>query len=88
MLKTELVASKLVTAISHFPPSARLFGGEQTEVPDCLFSLSSKVSCAFGFVCSIDVSVSFCHLKVTIHYSFNESNSFSRYVFIDFFISL
>ena len=59
LLKTELTASKLVTANQHLPSSTEFSGGEKEMVSICLFISKSSVSCGFVFVCSINVSVCF-----------------------------
>ena len=39
MLKTQLVASKLVTANKHFPSSASLIGVLNEKISSCVFTL-------------------------------------------------
>ena len=89
MLKTKLVASKLVTSNNQLSSSTKFIGGLKEKLCICLFILNSSVSCGSVFDCLIDVLVFFFYLKVTIRYSFKYSESFSCYdIFNDFFCSV
>ena len=59
IIKTELVASKEVTANNHLLSSAKYIGWLNEKASICLFSLNSSVSCGLDFVCWINVSVCF-----------------------------
>ena len=59
IIKTEFVASKLVTANNHFPTSARFIGGLDEKVSICLIITNLRVSWSRVCVCWISVSVSF-----------------------------
>ena len=59
ILKTNLLASKLVTHKNHLPSSKKFIGGDNEKVSICLFNLNSSVSCGFDFVCSINLTVCF-----------------------------
>ena len=87
MVKTDFVSWKLVTANNHFFSSKRFLVESNEKNSNCLFNINSSVSCAFVFVCSINVSVCF-QSKAIVHYSFKESKSFSRCVSNEVFILL